>query len=202
VLDLTVAATALVGLAPLMLAIAALVAIGLGRPVLVRETRPGRYTRPFRLVRFRTMRPFDPLRGWVGDAQRHTPLGRWLHASSLDELPTLWNVLRGEMSMVGPRPLLPAHPTPYAPERARRHEVLPGITGLAQVRDRSRMCGEQRFAYDLRYVQQRSLGMDLRILGETAGVLWRRIGIAAGGAAQEFLRADTGRVPAPGPDPT
>ncbi|MEV4756627.1 sugar transferase [Micromonospora sp. NPDC049559] len=183
-----IAAVGLVLLAPLILVVAVAVAATLGRPVFFRQTRPGLYGRPFELVKFRTMRP-APESARLADADRLTPFGRWLRSTSLDELPTLWNVVRGDMSLVGPRPLLMRYLTRYTPEQARRHEVRPGLTGLAQVRGRNALTWEQRFAYDVRYVEDRSLGLDLRILAETVRVVLRREGITAPGHATiaEFL---------------
>jgi lipopolysaccharide/colanic/teichoic acid biosynthesis glycosyltransferase len=177
VLDVVIAGLGLVLTAPLVLAVAAMVGLTLGRPVLFRQTRPGLHGRPFILMKFRTMRdgPCDP----ASDAVRLTPLGRWLRATSLDELPTLWNVVRGEMSLVGPRPLLMRYLDRYTPEQARRHEVRPGLTGLAQVRGRNSLTWGEKFAYDVSYVDNRSLHLDLRIAAETVRCLLRREGIAA-----------------------
>jgi lipopolysaccharide/colanic/teichoic acid biosynthesis glycosyltransferase len=130
------------------------------------------------LVKFRTMRP-----GPGSDAERLTALGRFLRATSLDELPELWNVLRGEMSLVGPRPLLMQYLTRYTPEQRRRHEVKPGITGWAQVNGRNAISWDQRFALDVWYIDHWSLGLDLRILARTVWAILRRRGISAPGSA-------------------
>ncbi|WIM94126.1 sugar transferase [Actinoplanes oblitus] len=181
--DIGVAATVLVVSAPVMGAVAVLVARDLGRPVLFRQPRPGRYGRPFTLIKFRTMRDVDERRGLVTDADRLTPLGRALRATSLDELPTMWNVLRGEMSLIGPRPLLMHYLDLYTPEQARRHLVRPGVTGLAQVSGRNAVNWEERLALDVWYVDHRSLGLHARILARTALILLRRHGITAPGDA-------------------
>jgi sugar transferase EpsL len=186
VLDRTAAAVGLLVCLPLLAAIALAVRVGIGRPVLFRQPRPGLRERPFLLVKFRTMRP-----GPGSDAERLTPLGRFLRATSLDELPELWNVLRGEMSLVGPRPLLMQYLKRYTPEQRRRHEVKPGITGWAQVHGRNAVGWEERFALDVWYVDHWSLGLDLRILARTVRVVLARRGVSAPGAATmpEYLRS-------------
>jgi lipopolysaccharide/colanic/teichoic acid biosynthesis glycosyltransferase len=188
-LDIVLAVLLLVVASPAMLAIAVVVAATLGRPVLFRQARPGRHGELFELVKFRTMRPVDVPGGAVTDGDRLTRLGRRLRATSMDELPTLWNVLRGQMSLVGPRPLLVEYLDRYTPAQARRHEVRPGITGLAQVRGRNAMPFPERFAHDVWYVDNRSLRVDLHILAETVGAVLRRRGITAPGSptAPEFL---------------
>ncbi|MDG4766043.1 sugar transferase [Solwaraspora sp. WMMD406] len=183
VLDVVGAGLALLVATPVMAAVAALILVTLGRPVLFRQVRPGRDGDLFELVKFRTMLPVRPDRGWVTDAERMTRIGRWLRATSLDELPELWNVLRGQMSLVGPRPHLVKYLDIYTPWQARRHEVRPGITGLAQVRGRNELSWEDKFAYDIEYVDNRCLRLDLRILAETVRVVLRREGISAPGAA-------------------
>jgi lipopolysaccharide/colanic/teichoic acid biosynthesis glycosyltransferase len=180
-IDIAAAATGLIVLSPVLGVVAAVVAAGLGRPVLFRQPRPGRYGKPFTLVKFRTMRDVDEQRGVITDADRLTHLGRVLRATSLDELPTLWNVLRGEMSLVGPRPLLMRYLDRYTPAQARRHLVRPGITGLAQVRGRNALSWEERLALDVWYVDHRSLALNLRICAQTALIVLRRIGITAPG---------------------
>jgi lipopolysaccharide/colanic/teichoic acid biosynthesis glycosyltransferase len=200
-LDVAVAATALVVLAPVMAAVAVVVAGTMGRPVLFRQMRPGRHGVPFELVKFRTMRVDGSDAGPSADAVRLTATGRRLRASSLDELPTLWNVLRGDMSLVGPRPLLVSYLERYTPDQARRHEVRPGITGLAQVRGRNRLDWPRRFAYDVWYVDHRGLGLDLWILARTAIAVLRREGVTAGGSAtapEFFARSDPDRTSAVG----
>lgn len=182
-LDVVAAAVALVVLSPIIVATAVLVAVKLGRPVVFAQQRPGRDGRIFTLYKFRSMRSVDESRGWVTDADRLTPFGRRLRSTSLDELPSLWNVLRGDMSVVGPRPLLVEYLERYSPEQARRHEVRPGITGLAQVTGRNALAWESRFAQDVRYVDRRSVGLDLRIVARTIGSVVKREGISAEGHA-------------------
>jgi len=179
--DICVAATILVVLSPVLLVVAALVAVALGRPVLFRQPRPGRQGRVFTLVKFRTMLDVDEKRGLVTDADRLTALGRLLRATSLDELPTMWNVLRGDMSLVGPRPLLLRYLERYTPEQARRHLVRPGVTGLAQVRGRNTLSWEEKFSLDVWYVDHRSIALNARICAETILTVLRRDGIAAAG---------------------
>ncbi|MFI5906104.1 sugar transferase [Dactylosporangium sp. NPDC051541] len=177
-LDLLAASAAAVVLAPVIAATAVFVRFALGGPVLFRQERAGRHGKPFTLVKFRSMRE-----GPGSDAERLTPAGKFLRASSLDELPALWNVLRGDMSLIGPRPLPLTYLERYTAEQRRRHDVRPGITGLAQVRGRNALSWEQKFAYDLEYVRNRSLGLDLRILAETVRIVLRRDGISAEGSA-------------------
>ncbi|WP_238007274.1 sugar transferase [Dactylosporangium sp. AC04546] len=182
ILDVVGACAAAVVLAPVIAATAIFVRLTMGAPVLFRQERAGRGGAPFTLVKFRSMRGaagFDP----GTDGERLTRAGRFLRASSLDELPALWNVLRGDMSLVGPRPLPVAYLGRYTAEQHRRHDVRPGITGLAQVRGRNALSWEQKFAYDVEYVERRSLALDLRILAETVGTVLRREGIAADGVA-------------------
>ncbi|MHB1063511.1 MAG: sugar transferase [Georgenia sp.] len=179
--DVAIAGLALVLTAPVQGVVALAVARKLGRPVLFRQDRPGRDGRLFSLVKFRTMRDPDPSAGLVSDADRLTPFGAKLRATSLDELPTLWNVLRGDMSLVGPRPLLPQYLPLYTPEQARRHEVRPGVTGHAQTSGRNALSWEDRFTLDVEYVDQRSFVFDLRILLATLRTVVRRQGIAAEG---------------------
>ena len=192
-LDVAGAALALLLCSPLSIVVALAIALALGRPVLFRQIRPGLHGRPFELVKFRTMRPADPAlpisMAAALDGQRLTRLGRVLRALSLDEIPTLWNVLRGDMSLVGPRPLLTEYLDRYTPEQARRHEVRPGISGLAQIRGRNALSWEQKFAFDVWYVDHRNLTLDLRILAGTAWAVLRRRGITADGSATaaEFL---------------
>jgi lipopolysaccharide/colanic/teichoic acid biosynthesis glycosyltransferase len=180
--DVVLSALALLGTLPLQAGLAALVLAKLGRPVLYRQVRPGRNARPFTLVKFRTMLP-EPVGEPASDADRLTSLGRALRATSLDELPTLWNVLRGDMSMVGPRPLLMEYLPLYDREQARRHEVRPGVTGLAQVNGRNALSWPDRLALDVKYVDQRSLTLDLRILAATVVKVLLRDGITAEGQA-------------------
>lgn len=167
----------LVAVVPLAVAAAA-VRITMGPPVLFRQVRPGLRGEPFTLVKLRTMRE-----GAGTDAQRLTRLGRFLRSTSLDELPELWNVLRGDMSLVGPRPLLMEYLDRYTPDQARRHEVRPGLTGLAQVSGRNATTWEERLALDVRYVDTHNLWLDLTILVKTIGSVIRREGISAAGEA-------------------
>ena len=169
---------------PALVVTAFIVRLCLGCPVFFVQERPGLRGRPFRLMKFRTMRE-----GEGCDAERLTRVGRWLRAWSLDELPELMNVLKGEMSLVGPRPLLMRYLTRYTPEQARRHEVRPGITGWAQVHGRNTVGWEQKFAYDVWYVEHQSLRLDVKILLLTIGKVFAREGISADGEATagEFL---------------
>ena len=169
---------------PLLLVTALAVRIGLGAPVLFAQQRPGLGGAPFRMVKFRSMSDARaPDGALLPDAQRLTRLGRILRATSLDELPGLWNVLRGEMSLVGPRPLLVDYLPLYSAEQARRHDVLPGITGWAQINGRNALSWEQKFALDVWYVDHRSLWLDIRILAFTVLNVARRSGISACGEA-------------------
>ena len=188
-LDVAIAVPALLASLPAQAGVAAMVAARLGRPVIFRQTRPGRHGDPFEIVKFRTMRPVDVSRGWTDDASRLTSLGRLLRATSLDELPTLWNVVRGDMSLVGPRPLLVQYLARYSPEQARRHEVRPGLTGLAQVSGRNAVNWAERLRLDVEYVDRRSFRLDAKIVLDTIGAVIRRNGITAVGAATmpEFL---------------
>ncbi len=179
-LDVGVALAGLLVSAPLLGAVAAAIRVTMGRPVCFRQDRPGRGGRPFRIVKFRTMRDpepgEDPL---ASDATRLTPLGGWLRRTSLDELPTLWNVLSGDMSLVGPRPLLMRYVSRYSAEQARRHEVKPGLTGWAQVNGRNAISWEEKFQYDVWYVDHQSLSLDLRIVAQTVVKVLKREGINA-----------------------
>lgn len=184
VIDIVVAGAGLVVLAPALLLIGLVLFMSMGRPILFRQRRPGLGGRPFELVKFRTMaNSKDGRHDPAFDAQRLTPLGSWLRNTSLDELPELWNVLRGEMSLVGPRPLLMQYLDRYTPEQARRHLVRPGLTGLAQVSGRNALDWEQKFALDIWYVDHRTLWLDIKILGMTVARLLRPSGIAAEGEA-------------------
>lgn len=183
-MDVLAACLALLLLGLPLLLLATLVRAKLGSPVLFCQIRPGLRGRPFMMVKFRTMTDErGPDGELLPDAQRLTAFGRFLRASSLDELPELWNVLRGEMSLVGPRPLLMEYLTLYSPEQARRHEVRPGITGWAQVNGRNAVNWDQRFLMDVWYVDHRSLWLDLRILWLTVRKVLLREGISAQGEA-------------------
>lgn len=182
--DLLLSIGLLLALALPLLFLWALVIRKLGSPVLFRQVRPGLHGRPFMMVKFRTMTDERGADGeFLPDAQRLTPFGRFLRATSLDELPELWNVLRGEMSLVGPRPLLMEYLPRYTPEQARRHEVRPGITGWAQVNGRNALSWEERFKLDVWYVDHRSVLLDLRILWLTVRKVLVREGIHADGEA-------------------
>ncbi len=178
----------LIGAAPLwvpvLVIVAWLVRWRLGSPILFCQDRPGKDGKLFRLMKFRTMTDARGLDGvLLPDADRLTPFGKWLRASSLDELPELLNILKGEMSLVGPRPLLPQYLPLYTAEQARRHEVRPGITGWAQVHGRNTVDWPKRFAMDVWYVDHRSLWLDVRILWKTVWKVLRRDGISAEGEA-------------------
>ena len=156
----------------------------LGSPVLFTQVRPGLHGKPFRMVKFRTMTDErGPDGALLPDVQRLAPFGRFLRASSLDEVPELWNVLRGDMSLVGPRPLLMEYLPLYTPEQARRHEVRPGITGWAQVNGRNAISWVDKFALDVWYVNNRSFWLDVQILWRTVRMVLVRDGISAEGEA-------------------
>ncbi|MGY1914941.1 sugar transferase [Blastococcus sp. SYSU DS0973] len=182
-IDLVVSGAGLVVSAPVMAVVAVAVRCDVGSPVLFRQMRPGRDGRPFELVKFRTMRSLGDSDTVDTDAQRLTRFGRWLRSTSLDELPTLWNVLRGDMSLVGPRPLLMEYLDRYSPEQFRRHEVRPGVTGLAQVRGRNALSWDEKFAADVEYVDNLGPRLDARILMATLVTVLRRQGISAPGLA-------------------
>jgi sugar transferase EpsL len=180
--DIVVSALLLVLLAPVMAIVAVLVRRRLGSPVLFRQVRPGKDARPFQMLKFRTMLDTRDADGTVlPDGERLTRFGRFLRSTSLDELPELWNVLKGEMSLVGPRPLLMEYLPHYSAEQARRHEVRPGITGWAQVNGRNALSWEEKFKLDVWYVDNRSFGLDARIMGRTILSVLNRSGITAEG---------------------
>jgi sugar transferase EpsL len=165
---------------PVLAVVALLVRLKLGSPVFFRQARPGYRERIFELIKFRTMTDARDVAGrLLPDSARLTPFGRWLRATSLDELPELLNVLRGEMSLVGPRPLLVEYLPRYSPEQRRRHEVRPGLTGWCQINGRNALSWEQKFALDIWYVDHRSLWLDLRILVMTIWQVLARRGISA-----------------------
>jgi lipopolysaccharide/colanic/teichoic acid biosynthesis glycosyltransferase len=202
-IDVCVAAGALVLTLPLLLAVAIGVAVTMGRPILFWQYRPGRHGRLFRIVKFRTMtEPSEPGVGPAADAGRLTRIGRWLRATSLDELPTLWNVLRGEMSLVGPRPLLVEYLDRYRPEQTRRHEVLPGITGLAQIHGRNAVSWEAKLGHDVSYVDARCTRLDLQIMYRTVRLVLRGYGVTAPGCAtaHEYVQPGTVRPTASDPN--
>ena len=179
VFDLAVTLPAMAASLPLQAVVAVVVRCEFGRPVLFRQQRPGLHGEPFEMLKFRTMLAPDPARGLVDDASRLTRVGRILRATSLDELPSLWNVLRGDMSLVGPRPLLMQYLPRYTAEQARRHDVRPGLTGLAQVSGRNALTWERKLELDVEYVDSHTLGGDVAILLATVGRVLRRDGIAA-----------------------
>jgi lipopolysaccharide/colanic/teichoic acid biosynthesis glycosyltransferase len=182
--DFVVSLVLLVCAAPVMLAIAIAILVSGGPPMLFRQVRPGLGEIPFTLVKFRTMREQrSPSGDPLPDCERLTRLGRWLRSTSLDELPELWHVVRGDMSLVGPRPLLPEYLERYTPEQRRRHLVRPGVTGLAQVSGRNEITWDEKLRLDAWYVDHWSFALDLRILLQTARLVLRREGIAAEGSA-------------------
>jgi lipopolysaccharide/colanic/teichoic acid biosynthesis glycosyltransferase len=183
-LSLVIAAAAI----PVVILSAIAIAVVMGRPVLFRQTRIGRNEQPFELYKFRTMRQSRGSDELSSDAERLTALGQWLRKTSLDELPQLWNVLKGDMSLVGPRPLLPQYLTRYTEFQRRRHEVRPGVTGWAQVNGRNAISWEDKFRLDVWYVDRRSLRLDCTILLLTLRAVLTRRGVAAGGhvTAPEF----------------
>lgn len=178
-IDILIAGLALILSLPIQLVVALLVRINLGSPVLFTQQRPGRSGRMFTMYKFRTMR--DITEDLVSDEDRITPFGSWLRSTSLDELPELFNVLKGDMSIVGPRPLLPEYLPLYTARQARRHEVRPGVTGLAQVKGRNAMPWAERLAWDVRYVETRSFALDCRIALDTFKVVLAREGITEEG---------------------
>lgn len=191
--DIVVAFTALVLLSPLMLLVALAIRVKLGSPVLFVQERPGLGGRIFRLVKFRTMLDSRDAEGRpLADAERLTPFGQMLRSTSLDELPELWNVLKGEMSLVGPRPLLVQYLPLYSPFQARRHEVRPGITGWAQVSGRNALTWPEKFALDVWYVDNLSFAVDMKILWRTVSSVLSRHGISAEGeATMTFFKGES-----------
>lgn len=192
-LDLLIAGIGLLVLSPLLVAIGLMVLLDMGSPVIFVQQRSGRNGRQFRMYKFRTMRNPDSSGGCPQpDSERLTRLGRILRATSADELPELVNVLTSQMSLVGPRPLLPQYLARYTPEQARRHEVKPGITGWAQVNGRNALTWEEKFQLDVWYVDNWSLWLDLRILLMTVGKVLKREGISSDGHATmpEFTGAE------------
>jgi sugar transferase EpsL len=183
-LDLFVASLMLLILSPLMLLLGLFTRILLGRPVLFRQLRPGHLAKPFLIYKFRTMGAEKDENGnLLPDERRITPFGRFLRSTSLDELPELWNVLRGEMSLVGPRPLLMQYLPRYNEQQMRRHEAMPGITGWAQIKGRNAIDWDERLALDVWYVDHRSFWLDIKILLLTIYKIFSREGISAEGHA-------------------
>lgn len=182
--DLLASVIALPVLLPIMLGIAIILRLRIGSPVLFVQSRSGLGAKVFKMFKFRTMTDARDARGQLlPDQSRLTSFGRWLRRTSLDELPELWNVLRGDMSLVGPRPLLAEYIPLYTPEQARRHEIRPGITGWAQVNGRNALSWEDKFELDVWYVDHRSLWLDLKILGMTVWKVLRSDGISQQGQA-------------------
>lgn len=183
-IDLILSFTAFILLLPIIVVVALLVALNLGRPVLFLQERPGRNAVPFRMLKFRTMREARDAYGQpLSDAERLTRFGKILRSTSLDELPGLWNVIRGDMSLVGPRPLLMEYLPLYSPQQMRRHEVRPGITGWAQINGRNALSWEDKFALDIWYVDHQNFWLDMRILLLTVGKVFKREGISGEGEA-------------------
>lgn len=182
--DIVVSAAALTALTPLMAILALAVRTRMGSPVLFRQTRPGLGGRPFEMIKFRTMlSSVSPDGRDLPDAERLPPFGRWMRATSLDELPGLWNVLKGDMSLVGPRPLLMEYLPLYSPEQYRRHEVRPGLTGWAQINGRNAVSWERKFELDIWYVDRQTFWLDLKIMLLTVRYVLKRDGISAPGSA-------------------
>jgi lipopolysaccharide/colanic/teichoic acid biosynthesis glycosyltransferase len=205
VADVVVATVSLVVLSPVFAVVALLVRMNLGSPVIFRQRRPGRNSRIFTLYKFRTMRDAPPgiagVQAVASDAERLTPFGLWLRSTSIDELPELINVLRGDMSVVGPRPLLPEYLDRYNEQQSRRHEVRPGITGWAQVNGRNAVPWDERFKMDVWYVDHRSLALDARILLRSFSALTSGEGVSgedsdtmqpfAGGTGDDHHQGET-----------
>ena len=182
--DLAVSVVGLVILSPVLLILAVVVRVKLGSPVLFRQMRPGRDGELFKLIKFRTMTDSRDSQGdLLPDSERLTRFGQFLRSTSADELPELWNVLRGDMSIVGPRPLLVEYLPLYSPHQGRRHEVRPGITGLAQVRGRNSLTWDEKFDLDVWYVDNRSVRLDFAIIFWTFASIFKREGISADGSA-------------------
>lgn len=192
--DIIGAALGILLLCPIIFIVAWQVRRRLGAPVFFRQTRPGLKAKPFLMVKFRTMRDaVDPAGNLLPDSERMTPFGSFLRSSSLDELPEFWNVLKGDMSLVGPRPLLMEYLPLYTPEQYRRHEVRPGVTGWAQINGRNALSWDEKFALDVWYVDNRSLWLDLKIIFLTVKKVVMRDGISAEGEAT--MPKFTGRKP-------
>lgn len=180
-LDIIISLTAIIVLSPILLLLWVLVRIKLGKPALFTQDRPGKDEKIFKLYKFRSMTDGRDEKGeLLPDEVRLTSFGRLLRASSLDELPELFNILKGDMSLIGPRPLLVRYLPYYKPEERHRHDVRPGLTGLAQVNGRNALGWEDRFAFDLEYVNHLTLGMDLKIIGMTVGKVLKRSGTLSG----------------------
>lgn len=179
-LDILGSVLGIILLSPVLVAVGLMVWWNMGHPVLFEQIRPGLHGRPFRMIKFRTMLDAADVDGnSLSDSERLTALGRFLRANSLDELPELWNVLKGDMSLVGPRPLLMEYLPLYSAMQARRHEVRPGVTGWAQINGRNGISWDNKFALDLWYVDNQSLWLDMKILWKTVAKVARREGISA-----------------------
>lgn len=184
VLDIAIASTALVILSPVYAFVAYKVRKNLGSPVLFRQVRPGLYGQPFEMIKFRSMKDAVDVQGNpLPDSERLTPFGKMLRSSSLDEMPELWNVIKGEMSIVGPRPLLTEYLPLYNAEQAKRHNVRPGMTGHAQVNGRNAISWEEKFKLDTWYVENQSLWLDFKIMLQTVKKVLAKEDISAEGEA-------------------
>lgn len=184
ILDITIASTALILLSPVYLIVARKVKKNLGSPVLFRQVRPGLHGQPFEMIKFRTMKDaLDAEGNPLPDSERLTPFGKMLRATSLDEMPELWNVIKGDMSIVGPRPLLMEYLPLYNQEQAKRHNVRPGITGYAQVNGRNAISWEKKFELDTWYVEHQSLWLDFKIMLKTIKKVIAKDDISAEGEA-------------------
>lgn len=194
VFDIVASFFGLVLLSPLIAFVAWKISRKLGSPVFFRQVRPGRNGKPFEMIKFRTMKDaVDSDGNPLPDSERMTPFGGFLRASSLDELPELWNVLKGEMSLVGPRPLLMEYLPLYSAEQYRRHDVRPGVTGWAQVNGRNSLSWEEKFKLDVWYVENRTLSLDIKVLLLTVKKVVRRDGISADGEATMSRFTGSGR---------
>jgi sugar transferase EpsL len=183
-MNIILSCVALVLLFPVIAVVALLVALNLGTPVVFKQLRPGYKGKPFKIYKFRTMlEAFDAQGKALPDSERLTPFGKFLRSSSLDELPELWNVFKGEMSLVGPRPLRMDYLPRYNPEQARRHDVMPGVTGWAQINGRNAISWDEKFKLDVWYVDHQSLVLDIKILWLTVLKVFKRDGISAAGHA-------------------
>ena len=197
IVDLTLSIFALFSLTPLVLIIAVLVRMRVGSPVFFRQERPGLHGRPFTIYKFRTMKDEQDKNGkLLPDGDRLTPLGQFLRKTSMDELPELFNVIKGDMSIIGPRPLLMQYLDRYTHEQARRHEVKPGITGWAQVNGRNAITWEDKFKLDVWYVDNQSLWLDLKIIGLTVWKILKGEGINQPGQTtmQEFIGSNPRKI--------
>lgn len=183
-IDFSVSLSALILLFPILLSIAVLVRIKLGSPILFRQIRPGLHAKPFMMIKFRTMTGDLDVNGdLLPDSERLSMFGQFLRSSSLDELPELWNVVKGDMSLVGPRPLLKEYVTLYSREQARRHKVRPGLSGWAQVNGRNAISWEEKFKLDVWYVDNQSILLDIKVIVLTLKKILARDGISADGEA-------------------